>query len=112
MTTSREHYYTAILDEISIGSTVPMGGGFFCANLTPTRGYVKPWTLDEMEVSPDDEEPWVLREYEQTALLIARPVPDTAALEKKGWHELATLRRQIARNRLQTVWFRALTKPD
>ena len=93
-----------------------MGGGFFCANLTPTRGYVKPWTLDEMEVGPtgvsSDEEPWVLREYEQTALLIARPVPDTAALEKQGWYELTTLRRQIARKCLQTVWFRALTKPD
>ena len=111
MTTPREHYYTAILDEISIGSTVPMGGGFFCANLTPTRGYVKPWTLDEMEVGPD-EEPWVLLEYEQTALLIARSVPDTAVLEKQGWYELTTLRRQIACKCLQTVWFRALTKPD
>ena len=88
-----------------------MGGGFFCANLTPTRGYVKPWTLDEMEVG-SNEEPWVLREYEQTALLIARPVPDTATLERQGWYELTTLRRQIARNRLQTMWFRALTKPD
>ena len=111
MTTSRERYYTDILDEISIGSTVPMGGGFFRANLTPTRGYVIPWTLDEMELG-SNEEPWVLREYKQTALLIARPVPDTAALEKQGWYELTTLRRQIARNRLQTVWFRALTKPD
>ena len=71
MTTSCERYYTDILDEISIGSTVPMGGGFFCADLTPTREYVKPWTLDEMEVGPD-KEPWELRKYEQTALLIAR----------------------------------------
>ena len=66
------------------------------------REYPKPWTLDEMEVAPD-EEPWVLREYEQTALLIARPAPDAEILEKQGWHELTTLRRQIARTRLQTV---------
>ena len=69
------------------------------------REYPKPWTLDEMEVAPD-EEPWVLREYEQTALLIARPTPDAEILEKQGWHELTTLRRQIARTRLQTVWLR------
>ena len=76
-----------------------------------SREYPKPWTLEEMEVAPD-EEPWVLREYEQTALLIARPAPDAEILEKQGWHELTTLRRQIARTRLQTVWFHALTKPN
>ena len=108
MTTARERKtmeYTAILDEISIGATMPKGGGgFLCATLPQSHEYPKPWTLEEMQAPLD--QPWVLREYSVPAMMIWRPMPDEAELEKDGWYELTTLRRYIARGRLQTVWFR------
>ena len=109
MTTARERKtmeYTAILEEISIGSTVPMGGGFVCADQGKPFEYPKPWTLEEMQAPLD--QPWVLREYAVPAMMIWRPMPDEAEREKDGWLELTTLRRYIARGRLQTVWFRKL----
>ena len=108
MTTARERKtmeYTAILEEISIGATMPRGGGgFLCAAQSQSYEYPKPWTLEEMQIP--NEEAWALREYNMTAITLSRPVPDEAELEKDGWHELTTLRRYIARGRLQTVWIR------
>ena len=118
MTTARERKtmeYTAILEEISIGSTVenlrfsrtvPMGGGFACADQGKPFEYPKPWTLEEMQAPLD--QPWVIREYAVPAMMIWKPMADEAEREKDGWLELTTLRRYIARGRLQTVWFRAL----
>ena len=119
MTTARERKtmeYTAILDEISIckiacdfsiGATIPRGGGgFLCGIQSQSHEYPKPWTLEEMQAPLD--QPWVLREYDMTSMMLSRPVPDEAELEKDGWYELTTLRRYIARGRLQTVWFRTL----
>ena len=106
MTTARERKtmeYTAILEEISIGATMPRGGGgFLCAAQSKSYENHKPWTLEEMRIP--NEESWALREYNMTAITLSRPVPDEAELEKDGWHELNTLRRYIARGRLQTVF--------
>ena len=119
MTTARERKtmeYTAILEEISIckiacdfsiGATMPRGGGgFLCAPLSQSHEYPKPWTLEEMRAPLD--QPWVLREYAVPAMMIWKPMADEAELEKDGWLELTTLRRYIARGRLQTVWFRKM----
>ena len=110
MTTARERKtmeYTAILEEISIGTTMPRGGGgFLCAPLSQSHEYPKPWTLEEMQAPLD--QPWVIRKYAVPAMMIWKPMADEAELEKDGWLELTTLRRYIARGRLQTVWFRKM----
>ena len=53
MTTAHERKTMAILEEISIGSTVPMGGGFVCADQGKPYEYPKPWTLEEMQAPLD-----------------------------------------------------------
>lgn len=70
--------------------------------------YQDPWTLSEMDLDTAEER-WELFEYPVTNMYsIFRPVPNAADMEKEGWHELTTLRRRIAKDRMQTMWFRKL----
>jgi hypothetical protein len=36
-----------------------------------------------------------------------RPVPNQREMEKEGWRELRTLRRNIAPKVMQTLWFKS-----
>ena len=107
MTAERIAYYTAILDDIGQddGIVRPTGGGISHGVSIAER--CVPWNLagDEWKELHEEAE-WKCLSHKQTALRIAKPVPESANLLRDGWYEMTDMRKQINPSVMQSIWMR------